>query len=161
MYLQLRRWGWGAISVPLSITEFLKNKKIPLGKKLSWTMAHIQRRVVFLTLVFLMTFGISIVTLVNRDAQQISLIYSLPDILSVLLTVALIFLVPISVYRTKIVKPWPKEWSFFRKALTFLEGPLVIINLFTFSLIPWIDAQTRMMLGKKMQNQYHTPKVRN
>ncbi len=161
MYLQLRRWGWGAISVPLSLTEFLKNRKIPLKKKILWTIKHLEMRVVFLSLVFLMTFGITIVTLVNRDSQQINLIYSLPSVLSVVLTATMVLILPLTILRLKIVKPWPQNWSILKKLLSLMEGPLVVINLFTYSLIPWVDAQTRMMLGMKMKNLYHTPKIRS
>ena len=161
MYRQLRRWGWGAISVPLSLTEFLKNKKIPAAKKLLWTIKHVETRIMFLSLVFLMTFGITIVTLVNRDSQQINLIYSLPNVLSTLLTGTMLLILPLTILRLKIVKPWPQNWNILRKFFSLLEGPLVILNLFTYSLIPWVDAQTRMMLGMRMKNLYHTPKIRN
>lgn len=160
MYLQLRRWGYGAIAVPVSFTGFLKNKKVHLSKKLLWVYAHLKRKVFMLSIVFLMTFGISLVTLVNQDARQISLIYSLPRIMSVILTFALIFLIPVTLFRNKIASPPPQNWSFLRKASTILEGPMVIVNLFTFSLIPFIDAQTRMVFGKRMKDLYHTPKVR-
>ena len=79
-----------------------------------------------------MTFGISFVTLVNYDARYIALAYRLPEIVSVILTFALIFLIPVTVFRSKIVKPIPKSWSFFKRILPLLEGPLVVVNLFTF-----------------------------
>lgn len=162
MYLQLRRWAWGSIAIPISMVEFFKNKKIPLKKKLRWTFLHFERRVFLFTLVFLMTFGVSLLTLVNKDAKQINLVYTLPNIMSIILTITLIFLVPVGILRKKIIKPMPEEWSTFRKVfLQLIEGPLIIINLLTFSLIPWIDAYTRMLLGKKLNDLYHTPKVRS
>lgn len=161
MYLQLRRWGWGTIAMPISMLEFLRNTKIPAGKKFRWTLMHLERRVLLLTLVFLMTFGVSLLTLVNQDARQISLVYTLPDIMSVILTITLVFLIPVTILRSKIVKPMPPEWNIFKKTfLTLIEGPMVIINLLTFSLIPFVDAYTRMLFGRKMSDLYHTPKVR-
>ncbi len=161
MYLQLRRWGWGTIAMPISMMEFLRNNKIPRSKKIKWTMMHLERRVLLLTLVFLMTFGVSLLTLVNQDARQINLVYTLPNIMSLILTITLIFLIPVTILRSKIVKPMPEEWNIFKKIfLTLIEGPMVIINLLTFSLIPFVDAYTRMLLGKKMSDLYHTPKVR-
>lgn len=161
MYLQLRRWGLGAVSIPISMVEFLRNKSIPRSKKLLWTINHLEKRVVLFTLVFLMTFGVSLLTLVNQDARQISLVYTLPNIMSSILTFTLVFLLPISILRSKVVAPMPKEWGFIRKAIVFVtEGPLVIINLLTFSLIPWIDAYTRMLFGKNVVDFYWTPKIR-
>ncbi|MBI2414712.1 glycosyltransferase family 2 protein [candidate division WWE3 bacterium] len=162
MYLQLRRWAWGTIVVPISMTEFFKKNKIPLIKKIRWTVLHFERRVLLITLVFLMTFGISILTKVNQDARQISLVYTLPNLISTILTFTLIFFVPITILRAKLVKPMPKEWFFLKKVFfTLVEGPMVIINMLTFSLIPYLDAYTRMLLGNKMSDLYHTPKVRS
>ena len=124
-------------------------------------MNHLKRRVVLFTLVFLMTFGVSLLTLVNQNARQISLVYTLPNIMSTILTITLVFLIPVTFLRSKIVKPMPKKWNIFRRLLvTIVDGPLVIINLLTFSLIPWIDAYTRMLFGRKLNDFYYTPKVR-
>lgn len=161
MYLQLRRWGWGTIAIPLSLLEFMKNKKIPAKEKIKWTFVHFQRRIMLITLVFLMTFGMDLLTFANINARQINLVYTLPNTLSVILTFALVFLIPISLLKMSLVKDMPKEWSFLKKVfLSIVEGPMVIVNLLTFSLIPTVDAYTRMLLGKRMEDLYHTPKVR-
>lgn len=160
LYKQLVRWGWGAIDFPLSMREFLKNKDIDLHKKVSWFLKHIERRIILINIVFLITFGFGIVTLVNPNVKQTTFAYSLPDVMSSILTVALIFLVPATFYRFKFADPMPKKWPFWKKILGFLEGPLVILNLLTFSFFPFIEAQTRLMLGKRMKDLYHTPKVR-
>jgi cellulose synthase/poly-beta-1,6-N-acetylglucosamine synthase-like glycosyltransferase len=160
LYRQLLRWGWGAIDFPLSVKGFMKNKKIPLSKKIRWMFEHFRKRVVLINIVFMITFGFGLVTLVNPYVKQSSFAYSLPSIMSVILTLTLIFLIPGAFYRQKIVKPHPKDWPLWKKFLIYLEGPLIILNLLTYSFIPWIDAQTRMLFGKKMKDLYHTPKLR-
>lgn len=161
LYRQLLRWGWGAIDFPLSVKEFLKNKRIKGWIKFEWILKHIEKRVILINIVFLITFGFGIVTLVNPLVKQSNFAYSLPDIMSVILTITLVFLIPGTYYRTKLAGKPPKNYSVLKRfAVVFIEGPLIIINLLTFSFFPWIDAQTRLMLGKKMQDLYHTPKVR-
>jgi glycosyltransferase involved in cell wall biosynthesis len=160
LYKQLLRWGWGAIDFPLSIKEFMKNDKIPTGIKIRWLFKHIERRVILVNIVFLITFGFGLVTLVNPLVKQSSFAYSLPDIMSVILTLTLVFLIPGTFYRMKLVKPVPQDWPFWKKVITFLEGPLIMLNLLTYSFFPWIHAQTKMLLGKKMKDLYHTPKIR-
>ncbi|NMB70312.1 hypothetical protein GYA27_03875 [candidate division WWE3 bacterium] len=161
LYRQLLRWGWGAIDFPLSMKEFLKNKKIKTWIKFEWLLKHIEKRVILINIVFLITFGFGIVTLVNPYVKQSNFAYSLPNIMSAILTITLVFLIPSTYYRNKLAGPPPKNWNIFKKAgVVLIEGPLVIINLLTYSFFPWIDAQTRLMLGKKMQDLYHTPKVR-
>lgn len=161
LYKQLLRWGWGAVDFPLSIKGFLTDGgEIAAVKKIHWTLRHIQDRVILINIVFLITFGFGIVTIVNPSVKQSSFAYSLPDIMSTILTLTLVCLLPSTFYRMKISAPFPKSWPIWKKALVLLEGPLIIINLLTFSFIPWIEAQTRMMFGKKMRDLYHTPKVR-
>jgi len=161
LYKQLVRWGWGAIDFPLSMREFLKNKKISISKKLQWFGKHVERRIILINIVFLITFGFNIVTLVNPNVKQTTFAYSLPDVMSSILTVALVFLLPATLFRFKLASPMPKNWPFWKKIIALLEGPLIILNMLTFSFFPFIEAQTRLMLGKRMKDLYHTPKVRS
>jgi len=160
LYKQLLRWGWGAIDFPLTMTEFLKNKKIALSKKIMWTLKHIEKRIILINIVFLITFGFSIVTLVNPQVKQTNFAYSIPRMMSAILTITLIFLIPSTYYRFKLITPMPKEYPLWRKFLVYLESPLIIFNMLTFSFFPFIEAHTRLMLGKRMKDLYHTPKVR-
>lgn len=160
LYKQLLRWGWGVIDFPLSIKEFMKNKRIPLKSKVSWIIKHLEKRVLLINIVFLITFGFGILTAVNPDVKQTSFAYSLPNIMSMLLTFTLIFLVIGTMVRMRLVAPFPEGWPLWKKFLAFLEGPMIILNLLTFSFFPFIEAQTRMLLGKPMKDLYHTPKVR-
>jgi hypothetical protein len=72
----------------------------------------------------------------------------------------MVMIVPMTILRTKLIKQIPVEWAFWRKSFVLLEGPMVVINLFTYSFVPFVEAQTRMMFGKRMKDLYHTPKVR-
>src|SRR3989344_4246904 len=160
LYKQLVRWGWGTVSVPISLREFLINKKIPFRHKLLWTIEHIKKYTFLVNVVFLITFGFSIVSLVNPYIKQTSYAYSLPNIMSTILTIPLIFFIPATILKLKIVKPMPENWPLWRKTFSLLEGPMVLVNLLTFSFFPFLEAQTRMLFGRKMKDLYHTPKVR-
>jgi cellulose synthase/poly-beta-1,6-N-acetylglucosamine synthase-like glycosyltransferase len=160
LYKQLLRWGWGVMEVPFSVKEFMVNQKVSFTQKLIWLYDHFKTRVLLINVVFLITFGFGLATKINPNIKQSSFAYSLPDIMSIILTATLIFLIPNSVYRSKIATPIPKSWPFWKKTLAFMEGFLVIANLLTYSFLPFVDAQTRMMLGKKMKDLYHTPKIR-
>lgn len=160
LYKQLLRWGWGVVDFPLSIKGFLKNREIKSSRKVSWVVRHLKERVLLVNTVFLITFGFTIVTLVNPFFKQSSFAYSLPDIMSTILTLTLIFMIPGTFFRKNFSCPPPKEWSWIRRTLTYLEGPLIMLNLLTYSFLPWLHAQTMMLLGRKFKNLYHTPKVR-
>lgn len=160
LYKQLLRWGWGTMDFPLSVKGFLTNNKVKIGAKINWMIKHFEKRVLLLNMVFLITFGFSIVTLVNPYVKQTNFAYSLPNIMSTLLTFNLVFFIPTTYYRFKLASPMPKEWNIFQKLMRLFEGPMVIINMLTFSFFPFIEAQTRMIFGNKMKDLYHTPKTR-
>ena len=125
-----------------------------------WTLEQFKKKVLLVSIVFLITFGFSIVTFVNHDVKQTNFAYSLPYITSFILTCTLIFLIPGTAIRFKMAKPIPGNWPLWKKTIAFFEGPMVIINLLTFSFFPFVEAQTRMLLGKKMKDLYYTPKIR-
>ena len=160
LYRQLLRWGWGVVVFPLSMKGFMTNKLIPIRYKLMWTLEQFKKKVLLVSIVFLITFGFSIVTFVNHDVKQTNFAYSLPYITSFILTCTLIFLIPGTAIRFKMSKPIPGNWPLWKKTIAFFEGPMVIINLLTFSFFPFVEAQTRMLLGKKMKDLYYTPKIR-
>lgn len=161
LYKQLLRWGWGVVEVPISIKGFMKNKNVSRELKFMWVLHHLKHRVFMINIVFLITFGFGILTLVNPNIKQSSFAYQLPDIMSLILTVTLVFLIPATYYRYKLAPKVPAEWSLGKKLFVFSEGFLIMFNLLTFSFFPLIEAQTRLMLGKKMKDVYHTPKIRS
>lgn len=160
LYKQLLRWGWGSVTTPLALKGFLQKKNIPLTTKLLWTYNKAERHLIFRTMVFLITFGFGIITLVNQDVRQTTIAYKLPDIISAILTIGLVFLVPGLALRQKLVKPIPKNWPIWRRFMIIFEGPLVILNLLTFSFIPFLEAETKMMFGKGNKSLHFTPKYR-
>lgn len=161
LYKQLLRWGWGVIEIPIAVKGFLKSKKVDISLKLMWIYHFLKFRIVMRTMVFLITFGFGILTLVNPNVKQSSFAYQLPNIMSLILTSTLIFLIPATYYRYKLAPEVPKNWSLLKKFAVFMESFLIMINLLTFSFFPELEAQTRLMFGKKMKDVYHTPKIRN
>lgn len=159
LYKQLLRWGWGVIVFPLSIRGFVKYRKIPLGKKVIWIYTQLKNKTLLVSIVFLVTFGFYILTAINKDIKQSNFAYSLPYSISIMLSSILFLIIPITVLKTKIVGGIPRSLPWWRKAMFLVEGPLIVINLLTFSFFPFIEAQTRMMLGKKMKDLYFTPKM--
>ncbi len=160
LYKQLLRWGWGAIDFPLSMQGFLTNPRVKFTKKVAWTLKHLEKRVLMINMVFLITFGFGVVTAVNPYVKQTNFAYSLPKIMSYVLTTTLVFLIPGTIIRQKLANPIPKEWPLYRKLFAQLEGPLIILNLLSFSFFPFLEAQTRLLFGRKMKDLYHTPKLR-
>ena len=160
LYKQLVRWGWGSIVFPLAMYGFLKGKDIPKTAKLLWTFSKIERHLIWRTIAFLITFGFAILTFVSKDIAHSSAVYRLPQIISVILSSALVLIIPVTYFRLKLAPKIPQEWPFWKKAIVYLEGPLIMINLLTYSFVPFLEAETKMMFGKKFKETYYTPKIR-
>jgi len=159
-YKQLLRWGWGAMVIPTIVKGFLTHRKVPKLRKLTWAYNKVEQCTIWKSIVFLITFGFGILGLVNPDIRQKAVVSSLPEITGLILTFAFLLLIPATFLRNKIIAKVPADWPWWRKALSWIEGPMVVVNLLTFSFIPFIDAETRMMLGKKIE-LYYTPKFRS
>ena len=159
-YKQLVRWGWGVVVFPLAITGFLKNRKIPLMHKFFQTYYLVETYTLWITITFLITFGIFILYAINPIAKQNPLAYSIPKITSTVLTFAIVLLIPNTIIKELLIAKKPTSWPWWKKAWSYFEGPLVILNLLTYSFIPYIHAETKYMLGKKMKDLYFTEKVR-
>lgn len=159
-YKQKRRWAWGCTEIPMVFPELIKNKKIPLWKKLLfgerlleghyfWATASIMIAVLgWLPLVFGGDrFGTTVLAL------------NLPVMTRIIMSVATFFLA-FSVYvNLVLLPPRPKEynwWKSFSMVWQWIFSPIVST---VFGSMPAIDAQTRMMFGKYMEF-YVTPKVR-
>ncbi|MFH1565651.1 MAG: hypothetical protein ABIB98_00415 [bacterium] len=160
LYKQLVRWGWGSIVFPISMYGFIKGKNIPKTSKLLWTFSKFERHFIWRTIAFLITFGFTILTLVSKNIRHSAAVYNLPQIISLILSSALVLIIPVTYFRLKIAKEMPKEWPWWRKTLVYLEGPLIMLNLLTYSFIPFLEAETKMMFGKKFKKTYYTPKIR-
>lgn len=158
-YKQLLRWGWGVISFPIAMKGFLTTK-MPLGIKLSKLYHLFEQYTIWRTVTFLVTFGFALLMLTNPEVRLTAAGYRLPKITGGILTTAFIFLLPLTFLRTKITRPVPQNWPKWKKLWAWLEGPLVIINLLTYTFVPYIDAETRLMIGKRLEF-WPTPKVRS
>ena len=134
-------------------------QKMPLGIKLAKIYNLLEQYTIWRTVTFLVTFGFLLLLLTNPEVRLTAVGNRLPQITGVILTSAFVLLLPLTLLRAKITSPMPKNWPFWKKAWGGLEGPLVILNLLTYAFIPYLDAETRLMFGKRLEF-WATPKVR-
>lgn len=161
LYKQQLRWGWGIITFPMAFLAVPKAKKASIFEKISHMWIKIEHFVILRVLAFLLTFGFVMLSFVNPVYTQGNYAYTIPGISSVLLTVTLAGLVPVYIVRRNLKKPMPTRWPLYKKVfLTLLEFPILYVNFLTFGFVPWLEAQTKLMLGKKYKSLYYTPKFR-
>ncbi|MEA3357765.1 MAG: glycosyltransferase family 2 protein [Patescibacteria group bacterium] len=149
LYKQQLRWGWGAIIMSIAAQGMSWNPKIKLMHKFSKLRLLFNVYNLTLTMGILLTFGIPILTIMNQELEFSSTSYLLPRITSIILTASLIFQIPSKYYLWKYYGAPPKSKSFLFKVWWWtLEHFLQFVNIWTYYLLPRIQAQYEMTLGK-------------
>ncbi len=151
-YKQQRRWAWGIENVPIIYRAFLKDKKIPLSKKLSKGWEELTGRISWgLTPIIIALFGWLPIWLGGDAFNQTVLASNLPKVLGYLMTFAMFGLIVSMFLSLFLLPPPPKKISLLKKSIMIIQwilAPLVAIPL---GALPMIDAQTRMLFGKYME----------
>lgn len=158
LYLQQLRWGWGIIVVPITFAGLYKNKDINARQKFGMLLQLIENQLLFLTVIYTITFSIPILSVLSKEYQFSSASYNLTKIMSYILTSLMFLNIPVYIIRRRITPP-PEGWSASRKILDFFEIALITVNMLTFGFIPHIHAQTEMMFNRFRKKYYATEKV--
>jgi glycosyltransferase involved in cell wall biosynthesis len=160
-YKQQHRWGWGIANIPRMLAILWKDKDFPWYRKLFILNVIFETQIWYLSIVFVLTFGLNIMGWINPSYKFTVFAYNLPQLLSYIFTFITLTNIPIVIFRRKIT-PVPKNWKWYRHILDFAETALVTVNMLTFGFVPFIQAQTEMMFGKDgfKRNFYVTEKVR-
>lgn len=150
-YQQLQRWAWGVSDDPWIIKSYFLTKDVPFWDKttrlLQVTWSHFLWPVNW----FVISVGLTLPTLLNPAFGRTALGYTVPKLSSLILTLALVFLVIMIVIDNIQKPPRPGKNTFFRKIATSLEFILMPLAGFIFTAVPGLDAHTRLMLGKYIE----------
>ncbi len=155
LYKQQLRWGWGVIVFPITFAALYKNKAISKLKKLSIAWQLIDNQLLFLTVVYSITFALPILNLINPEYRYSSASYNLPILMSYIFTGLMCLNIPIVFLRRKIT-PIPKNWNIFRHIYDILETGLIVVNMLTFAFIPFVQAQSELLFGKGFRKRYYS-----
>jgi hypothetical protein len=152
LYKQKRRWAWGVENFPIVVRGFLANKKISFYNKFRHGFKLFEGQITWATLPFLLTFvGWLPVIAAEDEFSNTVLYYSAGRF-----TQSIFGLSSIALLGTIIMSLWllpkkKKRFSFFWNLIHGLEWFLVPFILVFLSAMPALDAQTRLMLNKRME----------
>ncbi len=161
IYLQHRRWTYGAENIAYILFAFFKNPRIAFSKKLRAAFVQIEG-FWSLTTHPLVLFAVGWLPLIvgGRAFNTTVLSYNLPLVAKGFLTASLFGLIVSAAISMQLVPVRPKEYGHFRSAMLFLQWMLVPLTMVVFSAIPGLDAQMRLMTGRYL-GFWVTPKNRN
>jgi len=159
-YKQQRRWAYGAFDIAYTFFGFLKNKKIPLKKKISYSFFLFDGFYSWATTSLLIFFlGWLPLALGGQHFNFTILSFYLPKITSYILTVANIGIIACAIVNFYFLPPKPPYYGKWRYVYFVLQWFLTPINLILFGSTPALEAQTRLMF-KKYLGFWVTPKYR-
>ncbi|MEJ0021217.1 MAG: glycosyltransferase family 2 protein [Candidatus Doudnabacteria bacterium] len=159
-YKQKRRWAWGCTEIPMVFPELIKNKKIPLWKKLVWGERLIEGHYFWATAsIMIAVLGwLPLVFGGDRFGTTV-LALNLPVLTRAIMSIATFFLIFSMYVSLVLLPPRPKGVSWWKSLSMIWQWIFSPIVSSVFGSMPAIDAQTRMMFGKYMEF-YVTPKIR-
>jgi hypothetical protein len=151
IYKQQRRWAWGAENIPYILMGFIKNKNIPLRKKIKMTLVQLEGYWSLATNpLFILLLGWLPLVLGGRNFNNTVLSYNLPFITRDMMTIAMGgLIVSAFVFWSFIPRP-ERGLRPIDRVVLILQWLLIPITIVVFGAIPALDAQIRLFLGKYM-----------
>ncbi len=162
LYKQQRRWGWGVENIPYMLYGFAKNARISLRKKLYWIFNIIEGFHSWATnAIILFVLGWLPAAIGGDKFNTTLLARNLPHITRSVMTLAMLGIVTSAILAIVLLPPKPKWLKRWHYMLYVLEWALMPLTLIIFGALPGLEAQTRLMLGKKFHLGFWvTPKSR-
>ncbi len=159
LYKQQLRWGWGIVVFPITFAGMYSSfKKISHASKIGMAAVLFYNQVIFLTVVFSITFALPILQWLSPEYRYSAESYNLVQLMRIIMTGLMFFNIPIYIIRKKISPP-PGGWAWWRHVWDIVEIVLITVNMLTFGFIPKVHAFTEMALNKKRKRFYATDKV--
>lgn len=150
-YEQKKRWAWGVSDLPLFIEMYFKQPKVSFVNKTLRILRVMADHLLWPVNWFIITVGVSVVTLVNPVFKRTALGFTLPRMSSGILTITLVYLVILLYIEFRHRPSRPKDVPRWKALLTPFEFILMPISGFFFNALPGLDAHTRLMLGKYIE----------
>ncbi|MFA6094538.1 MAG: glycosyltransferase family 2 protein [Candidatus Paceibacterota bacterium] len=160
IYKQHRRWMWGVENIPYILFGFVKNKKMPLRKKLGFAFTQLEGFWSLSTnpiMIFLL--GWLPLALGGSRFNSTLLSHNLPVVTRDLMIFAMTGLVASALISMSLLPPRPSHVSRTKFFWMIAQWVFVPLTITLFGAFPGLDAQTRLMLGKYM-GFWVTPKHR-
>ncbi len=151
LYEQKRRWAWGVENFPLVIRGFLKNSKISFFDKCRHVFKLLEGHVTWAAMPFLLTFaGWFPAILAGKEFSSTVLYFNAGRVTQTIFGLSSLVVIGTVIFSMWLLPPKCKRFNLFWTFVHSLEWLLVPVILIFFSALPALDAQTRLMVGKRL-----------
>ncbi len=149
LYFQQRRWAWGAEHIPYLLWQFRLNKKISWRKKTAMLFHEWEGKWSWAVVAILITvIGRLPLWVAGNEVRQSALFFNAPNILEILMTLAMLGLLVSAIMSMLILPRRPGTHPRHHYLFMILQWILLPVSLILFSSIPCLDAVTHLMRGK-------------
>ncbi len=150
-YEQVRRWAYGASDDPYVFKETLKRSEIPLATRLYRLLVLTDFHFLWAAKSFI-PFGSFVALLINPTFSQTVLAHNLPRISSLIFKSCFLFTIALVTADILMRPTHPKNYSKKKLlAISIFDWLLSPTIGLLFSVLPAIDAHTRLMFGKYLE----------
>lgn len=152
LYKQKRRWAWGVENFPLIVRGFFREPRIPLREKIVHTVKMFEAHVAWATWGFMLTaFNWLPALFAGREFSSTVMYFTAPRISGLIFNIAGLALLTTIVMSQLLLPRPPSRRPILVRIRHAAEWLLVPVITLFFSAIPALDAQTRLMLGMRME----------
>lgn len=150
-YTQLRRWAWGCSEIAYAAAKmFAMRGQLPRFKNFLRLSYLWYLQTIWATAPVIILLNQFIPTFVNPEFAKSLFAYNLGQIFAAIFTImALVIFASLLIILLSLPHPRGRgaKWKFLS---TFLQWPILPLVTFVYGAIPAIDAQTRLMLNKRL-----------
>ena len=149
-YNQIKRWAWGATDIPYVTTRILRHPEIPWKLRARRFMLLVFNHLTWTTLPLLLFFGGALPAFIDLD-YSLSTPATVIGLLSAgILTFTLANTFTL-IHVDRLMCPKPSGWPWWRRRWADLQLFLYPIVGLALSVIPALEAQTRLMFGAYLE----------
>jgi cellulose synthase/poly-beta-1,6-N-acetylglucosamine synthase-like glycosyltransferase len=150
-YNQIKRWAWGVSDVPYVTVRLLRHAEIPLWLRARRYGYMVFNHLTWTTLPVLLLFGAALPRILQEDWNLTSAADQIGLWAFILINIAFLNIAALIFVERRINPPMPPQWGFWHQTWAYVQLGLYPIVGLLFSVLPALEAQTRLMLGMYLE----------
>jgi len=152
LYKQQRRWAWGVENFPYMVEQFAAHPKMSLWTKIAWIFKQLEGSYTWATAAFLIFLLGHLPFLVAPEQfRSFAIFQNTPFTLEWLMRFSMVGLFVSATLALTLLPPRPRELRHVNAyGIMLLQWILLPVTFIVFGAIPALDAQTRLMFGKRL-----------
>lgn len=157
---QVSRWAYGASDIAyVAVRVVNKKRKVPFASGFAHLLRLIDNHTTWASMSILVAFGGWVPLLINPESSRSIIVHELPEVISLIQRLATIGLFVTIFLTFKMLPPRPERYKKHRNFLMLIQWILMPITAIAYGSLAAFYSQTRLALGRYMDEFNVTEKV--